>query len=270
MAVEIDSVWLKAARKPVRRIMLLSAIATGCLVSWLIFDHAFLDGAFDMKMVLAPASYPVVLTAMIFAAMTVFFTCVYWSDSRGAIEIEPSGFFDIVSLVFARLSMMGTAAIVLVMLFEVVSRYVFASATLWANELSLWIAGFVFLLAGLYAMQQRSHIRIYVIYDLFPRWARKLADAVSVVLTLVFTALLIWGGYNEALSKFIRWETFGTAWDPPLPATIKPAILIVISLMAIQAVSNLIADWNKEVEHHGPAEEIEESEIEIIRKTIGD
>ncbi len=65
------------------------------------------------------------------------------------------------------------------MFYEVISRYVFDKPTLWANELSLWIAAFVFLLAGQYAMQQRSHIRIYIIYDLMPRWAQKAFDCVS-------------------------------------------------------------------------------------------
>jgi TRAP-type C4-dicarboxylate transport system permease small subunit len=101
------------------------------------------------------------------------------------------------------------------MFYEVISRYLFEKPTLWANELSLWMAGFIFLMAGLYAMQQRCHIRIYVIYDLLPRWMQKASDTLSVALLWVFTVSLIWGGYNESRDKFFRWETFGTAWDPP-------------------------------------------------------
>ena len=68
----------------------------------------------------------------------------------------------------------------------------------------------------------------------------------------------------------MRMETFGTAWDPPIPATVKPAILFIILLVTIQAVSNLIADWNKAPEHHSPMDEIDEVEIENIRKTLKD
>ena len=63
-------------------------------------------------------------------------------------------------------------------------------------------------------------------------------------------------------------ETFGTAWDPPIPGTIKPAILFIIVLVAIQAVSNLIADWNRGPEAH--FDEIDETEIENIRKSLGE
>ena len=73
------------------------------------------------------------------------------------------------------------------------------------------------------------------------------------------------GRFGEARAKFLRWETFGTYWDPPLPATVKPTVLIAIILVAIQSLVNLIADWNKEPESHSP---IDESEVEsIIQQT---
>jgi len=56
-----------------------------------------------------------------------------------------------------------------VMMYEVFLRYVFEKPTLWANELTLWIAGFVFLCSGFYAMQQRSHIRIFILSAIRPR-----------------------------------------------------------------------------------------------------
>ncbi|KKK75913.1 hypothetical protein LCGC14_2868950, partial [marine sediment metagenome] len=77
--------------------------------------------------------------------------------------------FDRVSLFLGRCTMLLIVLLVAVMFYEVVMRYVFEAPTLWANEMSLWIAGFIFLLSGIYAMQQRSHIRIFLLYDMFPR-----------------------------------------------------------------------------------------------------
>ncbi|WP_299815190.1 TRAP transporter small permease subunit [uncultured Roseibium sp.] len=268
MTVQAESVWLGSAREPVRLVMWASMFGAGALVLWLILGVVFFGSDVGMKQFLLPGEKPVVLLTLILLSIVLLSASVYLSDIRGAIEPEPSGFFDIVSLVCARVSMIATAGIVFVMFFEVVSRYVFEKPTLWANELSLWIAGFVFLLSGLYAMQQRSHIRIYIIYDLLPRWLQKLSDVISVLLIWTFAFLLIWGGYNEAVAKFFRWETFGTAWDPPIPATIKPAILLVVLLVAIQALSNLIADWNKAPEVHLPVDDLDEHEIELIRKNI--
>ena len=45
-------------------------------------------------------------------------------------------------------------------------------------------------------------------------------------------------------------------------------ILVIITLVAIQALSNLIADWNKDPEEHTPMDEIDETEIANMRATL--
>ncbi len=182
-------------------------------------------------------------------------------------EVAPENIFDKFALFVGRVTMLLVVSLVTAMFAEVVLRYVFEAPTLWANELCLWMSGFIFLLSGLYAMQQRNHIRIYLLYDILPRNMQRLCDTISVLLILFFAFSMVYGGYGEAQAKFLRWETFGTAWDPPLPATIKPTILIAIILVAIQSLVNLIADWNKVPESHSP---IDENEVEsIVQQTRG-
>ena len=72
------------------------------------------------------------------------------------VEHEVTGWFDRVTLTISRITMWLPAVIVAIMFYEVVMRYIFAAPTLWVNEMSLWLAGMVYLFAGLYAMQQRS------------------------------------------------------------------------------------------------------------------
>lgn len=267
--MEQESVWLGRMRGPVRAIALGFGAVVALLFAWLVLNRLFTADAIGMHEMIRPEGRPLV-SIMLYALLgLIFFTSVYLSDFVGMIEQKPSGFFDIVSLVCSRAAMIMVGFVVIVMFYEVVSRYVFSRPTLWANELSLWIAAFVFLFAGQYAMQQRSHIRIYVIYDMMPRWMQKTADVISLGLLLLFTFALVWGGYADAKTRFLRMETFGTAWDPPIPGIVKPAILLIICLVAIQAISNLIADWNKAPEHHGP-DDIDEIEIENIRKTLED
>jgi len=159
------------------------------------------------------------------------------------IEHEKTGPLDLLTWSFSRIAMWAPFFIVLIILYEVVMRYFFAAATLWVNEMSLWIAGGIYLSAGLYAMQQRSHIRIFILYDLAPLWLRRMFDGLSLICVYVFAFSVVWGGFGEAMAKFLRWETFGTAYDPPIPATIKPLILIMMTFLALQALSNLIRDW---------------------------
>ncbi len=173
------------------------------------------------------------------------------------VEHERTGVVDLVTWSVSRVAMWAPAFVVAIMLYEVVMRYLFLKPTLWVNEMSLWVAGGIYLTAGLYAMQQRSHIRIFILYDIVPRWLQRLFDILSVLCILVFAFAVIWGGYGEAYAKLMRWETFGTAWDPPIPATVKPLILITLVLLAVQAVSNLVHDWNKRPAHHDPAGDLD-------------
>ena len=263
-----DSVWCGNMRGPLRAAMLVFCGLTAAIYIWLVLNRIFVDGALGLHEMIRPQGHPIVWAMLASMSGAMVFSALYLSDFRGAIESRPQGFFDILSLVTARMAMIMISMVVLVMFYEVVSRYVFSRPTLWANELSLWIASFVFLFAGQYAMQQRSHIRIFVIYDIMPRWMQKTADVISVLLITGFTFALVWGNYADAERRFLRMETFGTAWDPPIPGIVKPAILVIIVLVALQAISNLIADWNKAPEQHSPIDDIDESEIANIRKTL--
>ena len=180
------------------------------------------------------------------------------------VEHERTGWVDLITWSFSRVAMWAPAFIVAIIFYEVLLRYLFFRPTLWVNEMSLWIAGGIYLTAGLYSLQQRSHIRIFILYDLAPKWLRKVFDTLSVICVCIFAFAVIWGGYGEAYAKFMRWETFGTAFDPPIPATVKPLILITLLILAIQSISNLIFDWNKEPEVHSVTDDIDIPPDEVL------
>lgn len=177
---------------------------------------------------------------------------------------------DRIALFVGRITMMLILLMTCVMLYEVFLRYVLEAPTLWANELTLWIAGFVFLCSGFYAMQQRSHIRIFIIYEMMPRWVRHVCDVLSTLLIVSFAIVMVFGSYKQVfITKFYKWEMFGTAFDPPIPATIQPMILIMVTLIAIQSILNLIADWNVETVPHIGSTDIDEDELEAIKRAVG-
>ena len=159
------------------------------------------------------------------------------------VEHECTGPVDWLSWGFSRICMWGPALIVGIIFYEVVMRYVFSAPTLWVNEMSLWLGGAIYLTSGLYSMQQRSHIRIFVLYDMMPTVVQKLFNLLSVICLMIFAFSVVWGGFGEAAAKFARWETFGTAFDPPIPATNKSLVLMTLLFVTLQALSNLVRDW---------------------------
>lgn len=177
---------------------------------------------------------------------------------------------DRIAIFIGRVTMMLIVLMTCVMLYEVFLRYIFEKPTLWANELTLWLAGYIFLLSGLYAMQQRCHIRIFLLYDAVPRFVQHLFDIISVTFVWIFAIGLIYGSYQQVfINKFYKWEKFGTAFDPPIPATIQPMILIMVALIAVQALLNLIADWNLEPEDLSKVEQLDAEELEAIKRSVG-
>lgn len=141
--------------------------------------------------------------------------------------------------------------IVGITLYEVVARYIFASPTIWANELSLFLSATIFLVSGVYVMWRDEHLRISVIYDAVPARMRRLFDAVTLVCVLVFCGGLAWFGFPTAWRALVTWERFGTAWNPPIPAVLKPLVVVVATVMAVLAIVNFVRNGRR----HPPVED---------------
>lgn len=164
---------------------------------------------------------------------------------------------DRINLIICHTTKYLIPGIVLVMIYEVFVRYVLFQPTLWANELSLWLAGIIYPIGGIYAMRVRSHIRIVMLYDYVSRRTQRIFDLIGVIVLVLYVIALIKGGIPDASRAFLKWERFGTAWDPPIPAVLKPLILVSMILITLQAINNLIVDWNKPKEKaYDPAKDL--------------
>ena len=75
--------------------------------------------------------------------LPIFFVLGILTVKRAQMEIEDYSSLDQVAMFIGRVTMLLIALVVGVMMYEVILRYVFERPTLWANELSLWMAGSV-------------------------------------------------------------------------------------------------------------------------------
>ncbi|SON58498.1 TRAP-type mannitol/chloroaromatic compound transport system, small permease component (plasmid) [Hartmannibacter diazotrophicus] len=130
--------------------------------------------------------------------------------------------------------------IVGITLYEVVSRYLFGSPTIWVNEAALFLSALVYLVAGVYVMALDDHLRISVIYDVVPRPVQRLFDLITLAAALVFCGGVAWFGAPSAWRSLVTFERFGTAWNPPIPAIVKPFVVVAAALMALFAIVNFI------------------------------
>ncbi len=127
-------------------------------------------------------------------------------------------------------------------LFDVAARYVFNSPTSWGADLVIAICAMHYALSGAMALQRGDHVRIDLVYNLFPGWIRRLCDVVAGLVIIALMLALIWFGWQQAAPAIRVWETTGTSWNAPTPVFMKLAIPVAGVLMLLQAVVNLVRD----------------------------
>lgn len=129
--------------------------------------------------------------------------------------------------------------VVPVMLYEVVSRYVFDAPTTWGMELATLLFGPYFLLGGPYLLHLRGHVNLDLVHRrLPPRWQRR-ADLFSHVVIMTFCAILLHASLPLALQAWEYGETSFSAWNPPI-WPYKFAVPASVALLGLQSLAEFL------------------------------
>lgn len=72
---------------------------------------------------------------------------------------------------------------VAIIAYDVVMRYLFRAPTIWQYDLSYMLGGSIVLLGAGYVHSQHKHVRVDILYNLFPEKARITID---IICTLIF------------------------------------------------------------------------------------
>jgi TRAP-type C4-dicarboxylate transport system permease small subunit len=124
--------------------------------------------------------------------------------------------------------------------FEVVARYLFRQPTIWANELTVLVCAAAFLIAGPFVMRTDEHLSITLLYDASPPWLKRILATVKYLVILWLCIALAVFCFESGWEPLIKWELAGTQWNPPLPAIVKPLIVLVAAIMGLQATVNYV------------------------------
>ena len=132
-------------------------------------------------------------------------------------------------------------AFFLLILLQVILRYVFNAPTVWAGELSQMLFGAYATLSGGYIMRISGHVNVDIIYSRASERKRAAIDIFTSVLFFLFCGMLLVYGGSMAWESVSSLETSGSAWDPPI-YPIRLAIPLAALLLLIQGVAKLIVD----------------------------
>ncbi len=140
------------------------------------------------------------------------------------------------------------AAIVLIMVYEVVARYAFNAPTTWAHETSILLASFGFVFGGAFCMAEGTHMRITLLVERRPR-LKQFSDALSLIAGIIYLGGLSFAAWRMAERAVWRFSING-AWDPersgstlnsPLPAYLKALLFVGCALFLLLALKQAAA-----------------------------
>lgn len=123
---------------------------------------------------------------------------------------------------------------------EVFLDWVFRSPTIWVHDSTIMMSATCFLFGGAYALQRRDHIRITFLYDMMGPRPRRWCDRLTMTLTLIYLAALLWFVGKQAFQSIMLVEMSGRAWDFPMPMVIRIAFFLATFLLLLQALTHWI------------------------------
>ncbi len=130
-----------------------------------------------------------------------------------------------------------TSILVLLVVGDVVGRYVFNVGSVALQELEWHIFSIIFLLAAGYTFKRGEHVKIDVLYNRFTKKRQALVDiAGTVVLLFSFTGFVIWYSIDFIWSSYLIHE--GSPDPGGLPAryllkTMIPAGFILLLMQGV-------------------------------------
>lgn len=127
----------------------------------------------------------------------------------------------------------------LIIVYEVVMRYLFERPTNWAHELSTFLFGAQFMLGGAFCLWRGSMVNVEIFHVHIPFRVRAALDAVLMVLPVTICLLLFWFGGQMFLSSLAQLERTNTVWAPPL-YPLRGMIPLAALLMLSQVIAQLL------------------------------
>ena len=135
--------------------------------------------------------------------------------------------------------------LVLVVAYEVISRYAFGAPTAWSFDLTYMLYGTIFMLGAAYALHKGAHIRTDFFFE---KWSIRTRNVIDSIAYLVFffpsLILFFWVSGAEGWYSFQIGETSEqTPWRPLL-WPYKMVVPATCLLLMIQGVSETIKSFH--------------------------
>lgn len=150
-------------------------------------------------------------------------------------------FVDRINYRIGRVTMYGIFVMMAILLWSSISK-TFFNPSLWTLEMAQFAMVTYYILGGPYSIQMGSNVRMDLLYGGWSPRRKAAIDTITVMFLIFYLGILLWGGIDSTAYSFkYGGERSPTAWRPYL-WPIKVIMCAGISLMLLQAISELFKD----------------------------
>jgi TRAP-type mannitol/chloroaromatic compound transport system permease small subunit len=131
--------------------------------------------------------------------------------------------------------------LIIVILYEIVARYVFDRPTIWAFEVSQMVYGVYIILTGGFLLQRDGHVNVDLLYNRFRPRTRAIINLFTWLFFFAFSGTILVKGWEWAWDSFVFRESAATVFNPPI-YPIKMMVPLGALLLLLQGLVRYIGD----------------------------
>ena len=136
-----------------------------------------------------------------------------------------------------------TLFMVLVMFGIVVMRYVFNEGSIAVQESVMYMHALVFMLGAAFTLKRDGHVRVDIFYNRMSNRGKSLVNLLGNLLLLLPVCIFIfWSSWDYVIEAWRIKESSREAGGLPWIYLLKTSILIMATLLILQAFANMLRD----------------------------
>lgn len=129
-----------------------------------------------------------------------------------------------------------------IMLFDVFSRYILGSPTVWAQNVSQYLILTAAFLGTSYALESGGHVNVEIIVDRVKPLPGKILMTVGFLIAICFVGGLLKSCWSYTVIAYqMEWDASGNL---PIPSSLLYAIMVIGSaILLITLIASIIETW---------------------------
>ena len=156
-------------------------------------------------------------------------------------------FFNLLETVVRWISYLSAttlAALILLVVYDALMRYLFQSGSIALQELEWHLFDVVIMLGIAYTLQRAAHVRVDIFYDQYSERLRRIINIIGALFFILpFSLLIIYVSFDFVLISFEQLEASSDPGGLPYRYLVKALLPLAFTLLIVQTLSEVYKEY---------------------------